>query len=127
LFHPVFLEDTLYTFENRGTYLLVEITEPISVKLLLSAIQEMADFCQRENLNKVLIDMRTVQEEISIIDRYTLGVNVAKVLGSKITIAVVAPDALITRVAENAAVNRYGKLKVFSDIQKALEWLGVGE
>jgi len=127
LFHPVFLEDTLYTFENRGTYLLVEITEPISVKLLLSAIQEMADFCQRENLNKVLIDMRTVQEEISIIDRYTLGVNVAKVMGSKITIAVVAPDALITRVAENAAVNRYGKLKVFSEIQKALEWLGVGE
>jgi len=127
LFHPVFLEDTLYTFENRGTYLLVEITEPISVKLLLSAIQEMADFCQRENLNKVLIDMRTVQEEISIIDRYTLGVNVAKVLGSKITIALVAPDALITRVAENAAVNRYGKLKVFSEIQKALEWLGVGE
>ena len=117
----------MYTFENRGTYLLVEITEPISVKLLISVIQEMADFCQRENLNKVLIDMRTVQEEISIIDRYTLGVNVAKVMGSKITIAVVAPDALITRVAENAAVNRYGKLKVFSEIQKALEWLGVGE
>lgn len=117
----------MHTFENRGDYLFVEITEPITVKVLISAIQEMADFCQREKLNKVLVDMRTVHEAISIIDRYTLGVNVAKVIGSKITIAVVAPDAMITRVAENAAVNRYGKLKAFSDMEKALEWLGVGE
>jgi len=117
----------LHTFENRGTHLFVEITEPIAVKVLVSAIQEMADFCQRENLDKVLIDMRTVREAISIIDRYTLGVNVAKVIGSKISIAVVAPEALITRVAENAAVNRYGKLKAFSDMEKALEWLGIGE
>src|SRR4030095_915061 len=101
--------------------------DPVTAKVIVSAIQEMADYCQSENLNKVLVDARTVHEEISIIDRYTLGVNVAKVIGSKITLAIVAQDDLINHVAENVAVNRYGKLKVFSDMDKATEWLGIGE
>ena len=117
----------MYTFENRGLYLLVEITDPVKVKELVSAIQQMAEYCQRENLNKILMDARPVHKVLSIHDRYTVGVTIAKVIGSKAAVALVARGELINRVTEDVAVNRYGKLKVFSDIDEAMEWLGLGK
>ena len=114
----------MHTLENRGKYLFVEVTEPIVVKVILATIQEIADMCRNENLDKVLVDMRTVRESISIIDRYTAGVNVANVIGPKIKVAVVAREDIITYVAETAAVNRYGKMKLFSDLNEAMKWLG---
>ena len=117
----------MYTFENRGTYLFVEVTDPVNIKELVSAIQGMADYCQHENLNKILIDARPVHERLSVLDRYTVGVNIAKVIGSKTALALVAREELINHVTENAAVNRYGKLKVFSDMDKAMAWLELGE
>jgi hypothetical protein len=72
--------------------------------------------------------MRTVYNaSISTLDRYQMGVTVAQVIGPKIKVAVVAQTALVTYVAETAAVNRYGKMKVFSDMDKAMLWLGVVE
>lgn len=116
----------MYTCENRGSHLLVEITAPFSVKKTLATIQEVADICRNENLDKVLVDMRTIRDSISTTDRYTMGVNVANVIGSKIKVAVVAHKDIFTYVAENVAVNRYGKMKGFTDMDEAMEWLGLG-
>ena len=117
----------MHTCENRGSHLFVGITEPFSVEIILSTlIQEVADTCQSENLDKVLVDMSPVHNaSISILDRYQMGVKVARVLGPKIKVAVVAQTALVNYVAETAAVNRYGKMKVFSDMAQAMKWLGV--
>lgn len=114
-------------FENRGGYLVVEVTEPYSLKMMKSVIQQIADTCGEEDLDKVLVDLRTIDETISIMDRYEIGVRVAKIIGPKIKVAGVAQKALINRMAETVTVNRYGKLKVFSDMEEAMEWLGVGE
>src|SRR5262245_28279398 len=117
----------MYTCEIRDNHLFVEITEPFVVKMVLSTIQEIADTCKNENLDKVLVDMRAAHEPISTIDRYTLGVKVANVLGPKIKVAVVAHKDILNHVAENVAVNRYGKLKGFFDIAEATDWLGIGK
>jgi hypothetical protein len=114
-------------FENRGGYLFVEVTEPYSLKVMKSIIQQIADICGEEDLDKVLVDLRTIDETISIMDRYEVGVEVAKIIGPKVKVAGVAQKALINYMAETVAVNRYGKLKVFSDMDKATEWLGIGE
>ena len=119
----------MHICENRGSHLFVGITEPFSVKIILSTlIQEVADTCRSENLDKVLVDMSPVSNaSISILDRYQMGVKVARVIGPKIKVAVVAQKAMVTHMAETAAVNRYGKMKMFSDMDQARLWLGVVE
>jgi hypothetical protein len=64
---------------------------------------------------------------LSTFDRYRAGIYVASIIGPKIKVAVVAQAALITRMAETVAVNRYGKLKVCTDMDQAIDWLGVGK
>src|SRR5215510_4469250 len=117
----------MFTCENRGSYLYVRINGPFSLKVILSAIQQAVDVCGHENLSKSLFDLRAIQESISTMDRYDMGVEVAKAIGSKIQVAAIAQSHLINRMAENVAVNRGANLKAFSDIEKAKEWLGVEE
>ena len=113
------------TFQNRGSYLYVEITEPYSLNVILSAIQRATDICESENLSKALFDLRAINENISAMDRYDMGIQVAKFFGPRIKVASVAQASFINYLAENVAVNRGGNLRAFSDIEKAMEWLEV--
>ncbi|MBI3150899.1 MAG: hypothetical protein HYZ21_02095 [Chloroflexi bacterium] len=112
---------------NRGDYLFVENFESFSSKALFGLIQEISEHCKRESLDKVLVDLREIRGHISIVDRYELGKEIAKVIGPKIKVAAVAQMNLINYLMENSAVNRGAKIRVFTEIKKALEWLEVKE
>ena len=115
----------MHSCENRGNYLYVEVTE--SLVITAAVFQDIADTCRSQNLDKVLMDLRMVCTTLSTFDRYRAGVYVASIFGPKIKVAVVAQAALITRMAETVAVNRHGKLKVCTDMDQAMDWLGVGK
>ena len=112
-------------FQNKGNYLFVEAIEPYSLKFLISMIHELNAHCQKGGLDQALVDLRNMEGEMSIMDRYDVGVEVAKVLGSRIKVAAVAQPSRINFMVETVAVNRGAKLKVFVDIEKAMEWLEV--
>jgi len=112
-------------YENRGSYLFVKITEPYSLKVALSLLHEFADVGKRDNWEKALVDGLSLEGPISIWDRYQVGEEYVKVMGSKIRVALVAKRDLIDLTMENVVVNRSGKFKVFHDIESALRWLGV--
>ena len=112
-------------FENRGSYLFVKITEPYSLKLTFSFLQEFADACNRENLEKALIDMLALEDHVSIWDRYQIGEEYVRVVGPKIRVAVVARRNLIDLRTENVVVNRSGRIKMFYEMESALKWLEV--
>jgi hypothetical protein len=114
-------------FENRGSYLFVKITELYSLKLTLSLVQEFADVCKREHLDKALVDGLILEGHISIWDRYQIGVEFIRVVGSKVKIAVIVKRDLIDLTFENVVVNRGGRIKAFHEIEPALKWLGVEE
>jgi|SRR5262245_1974506 len=112
-------------YENRDRYLFVTITEPYSLKLALSLLQEFAEVCKLGHWEKVLVDGLSLEGPISIWDRYQLGEEYVKVMGSKIKVALVARRDITDLTMENVVVNRTGKFKVFHNIQSALRWLGV--
>ena len=111
------------TWQNKGDYLFVEVSDPYSLKLAISTIHEVADRCRSENLYKVLIDMSKVEGHLSIFDRYLVGIEIVRVWGSRIKAVVLARPNMINRVTENTAVNRGAKLHVVSDMESALKWL----
>ena len=110
-------------FENRGSYLFVQIIEPYSLPGVVSCLSNLAERCQEEHLEKVLIDASRLEGPISIWDRYQIGREYIKVIGPKINIALVTPRELINSVLENVIVNRTGTLKVFHQMAPALAWL----
>jgi hypothetical protein len=106
-----------------GDYLFVEVSEPYSLHLFLSTIHEVADHCQKDNLNKVLIDINKMTGSPNIFDRYRVGVEIAKTWGPRIRAAVITKPGITNRMTENTAVNRGAKLMVTSDRETALKWL----
>jgi hypothetical protein len=114
-------------FENRGSYLFFKITEPYSLKLAFSILLEIADVCNREHLEKALIDILVLEDHVSIWDRYQIGEEYVRVVGPKIKVAVIARRDLIDLTTENVVVNRSGRIKVFHEMESALKWLEVKE
>lgn len=115
----------MLTYTNKINYLLVEISEEYSLKLIIEIIHEIMERGEKENINKALVDIRNMQGNPSILDRYKIGLEISKIWGKKIQGASVGKKNLINYVAENVAVNRGANFKVFTEIQSALEWLEV--
>jgi hypothetical protein len=115
------------TYINKGNYLLVELDEQYSLDLFFTTIHEVAEQCEKEGLNKALVDITKMTGNPNMIDRYETGILMAKVWGDKIKVAAVAKKSLINYLAENAAINRGARFKVFSEINPALEWLAIKE
>ncbi len=113
------------TYQNRVDYLFVDVSEPYSLILFISGIHEVADRCRKENLYKVLVDIRKMEGNPSIFDRYLAGIEIVRLWGSRIKAVVLARPGIINRVAENTAVNRGAKLHVVSDMESARKWLEV--
>ncbi|MDQ3004420.1 MAG: hypothetical protein M3R47_03440 [Chloroflexota bacterium] len=114
-------------FENRVSYLFARLTEPYSLKMAFSFLQEFAETCNREQLEKALIDGLILEGPISIWDRYHVGEEFVRVVGPKIKVALVGKRELIDLTMENVVVNRSGRFKVFYEIEPALKWLVVEE
>jgi hypothetical protein len=112
-------------YKNNGDHLFVELHEPYTLTLFLSTIQEIGEYCQKEKLNKVLVDLLKVTGNPSILDRYHFGVEIARVWGPRIKAAAIAEPSLVNFMAETVAVNRGANFKVFFDRDKASTWLGL--
>jgi hypothetical protein len=113
------------TYQNKGDYLFVEVSESYSLNLFMTIIHEVADHCQKEKLNKVLIDLRKMEGKPSLFDRYQTGVEIAKVWSWKIEAAIVTKSDVINHMTENAAINRGAKLFGTTDPEAALKWLEI--
>jgi len=110
-------------YDSRGAYLFVEVAESYSLALLLTIIQEVADHCQKENLHKAIVDLTQMEGNPNILDRYTIGVEVARICGATIQCAAIAKQSVTNYMVENVAVNRGAKLKVVSTLEEAMKWL----
>jgi hypothetical protein len=115
------------TYQNKGDYLLVEFAKPYSLNVALAIVHDIADRCQKDSLYTVLIDFTKMEGNPSILDRYHLGVEIARVWGPRIRSALVVKHNIINYMMENVAINRGAKVKSFSELNSALKWLGVTE
>ena len=113
------------TCQNMGDYLLVEVSEAYSLKSIIATIHEVSDHCQKDNLNKVLIDIRKMTGSPNIFDRYRIGIEIVKIWGPRIRTAIITKPEITNRMTENTAVNRGAKLMVTFDVEAAMNWLGI--
>ena len=93
-------------------------------KIFMTYIDIIQSQCEKENMKKILVDLLNVSDiNVPTMDRFYMGEKIAKVLGSKIKIAVVGPKEQINKFGENVAVNRGGRLFVAESFETARHWL----
>jgi hypothetical protein len=115
----------MFTCQNKGDYLFAEASGPYSLEVLMSTIHQVAKHCRKENLNKAVIDLRNMEGDPSILDRYRLGIEIANVWKWSIKVAVIARAEVVNHMSENTAVNRGARMLTTSNESQAMEWLGV--
>ena len=115
----------MFIWQNKGEYLYAEISGVYSLEMFISAIHEVAEHCKSENLKKVLIDLRNVDGNPSILDRYLFGIEIANTWGPILKVAAVGNTEVINQMAENTAVNRGANLWATPDMELALTWLEI--
>ena len=111
-----------YNIETESECLRVTVTGLWSMREFRPMVEAIRDGCQRSMLRRALVDARGVTDEVSPIDRFEAGKQVASVLLG-IRIALVFDPRRITRLAENTAVNRGADMAIFGEPADALAWL----
>jgi len=88
----------------------------------------LAEKCQCTNKNKLLLDFTEVPADISLVDRYELGKRTLVFEQYKCkVVAVCKPGQRDSHCfLETVAQNRWVDLRVFTNVEDALEWLLIG-
>lgn len=115
------------TCRNMGDHLLVEVSGKYSLRSMLSTVYEVAEHCRKEGLKKVLVDLRNLDGNPNIFDRYLLGLEIARKWGPRIKAAILTRAEMANRMAENTAVNRGARIRVNASMDDALQWLELGK
>jgi hypothetical protein len=113
-----------YSFVKKENYLMMTVTGNYAKQDFMSFADIILERCEEENMRKVLIDAHTVTfANMTTMDRFYIGENIAKVLGPRIKLTAIFPKEHINKFGENVAVNRGGKLFVTHAFEEAEEWL----
>jgi hypothetical protein len=112
-----------YCFNREKNYLHVTVTGMYSFKSIIEILQNIKSQCIVNNICNVLFDFSRVDGIIPFTDKYKIGEFVAENYSAKIKMTVVDKPENINKLAENVAVNRGGKVAVFNNQDRALEWL----
>ena len=100
--------------------LTIDVSEEVNPDLIKNE-------CKKRRLKKILINAHNLSGKITIMDRFILAKKFAQSFtGSNIQIAAVSNKDLeypAVPFFETAAINRGVNVKVFTDIEKAKEWL----
>lgn len=92
-----------------------------SVDLLRPAV----DACREAGVSAVLVDVRALEGEATVTDRYYLGSAIASVIGPALRIALWCREDqfMADRPLENTAVNRGAQFLSTTREEEAIAWL----
>lgn len=121
---PVYLFDVDPEFVAAGGYYVVKYTGIRTYARILGLISEVELVAQRSGIYKYLFDLRESEEGFSLVDKYNLGIHLAKVFGEKFTVAALLRREHITGFLENVSSNRgASSFKITDDEGEALAHL----
>ena len=118
-----------YQIDPKDGYLYAEVWGTFDLDQAKEMYPRIFDAIHEHAESKICIDFRRLEGDISILARYELGVLMAKVKAKSqpIQIACIGTKKQVLRdkFLEMVAINRGVNIKIATDIEEALQWLGV--
>ena len=74
-------------------------------------------------LNRILVDAFAVSPPDTEMQRFEFGEDLAKIFRLQFKVAILYKPEFTNRFAEDTAINRGARVRVFGDEAAALEWL----
>ena len=111
--------------EEMPDYIKATFNGATTTKEVGRQFESLAEKCKCTNKNKLLLDFTEVPADISLMDRYDLGKRTLVFAQYKCKVAAVCKSGqrdshcFLGTVAQNRWVN----LRVFTNVEDALEWL----
>lgn len=110
-------------FIVREDFLLVEVLVPRTTKAAMQIIDETKVEALAHNRRRILCDLNLWTKPDNEMTRYWSGKYLALHLGFPYKVAAFTVPQVITKFAENVAVNRVANFRVFPEEQEAIQWL----
>ena len=111
-------------FVDAGGYFRVLYLGVRTYPRMIALIDGMEANAARTGVFKYLFDLRESEEGFSMLEKYNLGTHLAKVFGSRFTVAVLLRREQITGFLENVSLNRGAmKFMITDDEEKAASLL----
>jgi len=121
--------------ESRQGYLLMTYEGSYAHSLVEEFTDQILETCKSQQPTKLLIDLRLVTGNMSVIERYQLALTAArkyfiarlaaKIPGCRYAIVGTHPLVDSKKFEETVATNQGLNLRIFTDIQAAHRWLEV--
>jgi len=109
-------------YVDLGEYLRVTVRGPWVEKTARSLFDQAKKEAQERGHDRILFDVTAWQKPTEIV-RFQTGVYLAEVFGAQCKIAALTLRENLTRLGEDAAVNRGAWFQVFTDEDSAIGWL----
>lgn len=109
----------------RDNHLFYTFTGDITFESLLSTFKDIYSDTQTHQISYVLLDLRTVQGALSVIELYDVTNRIFHIIGPETWVAYLPPSHWKTeddRFSRNVSWNRGGHLEVFADTESAINW-----
>lgn len=113
-------------FEWKDGYLLVTTSGQATMADAVETYKKACDLATEKGIDRILVDNRSVEAQLSTLDRYKIGQTIAQYcldrsINPKVANVGGPPttDGFATRVAANRGV----VTATFSDMKPALDWL----
>ena len=110
---------------QREDYILFDFRGEFSQEAGKQCIDAMVEACSQSQISNALLDCRNMAGEIQILESFMVAKYGVQMIGVITRFALVGredqmfPDNFV----ENVAVNRGINLKLFTDVEKAIDWL----
>ena len=114
------MEDRVNIYEEKGV-LRVEASGAYEAFKAREFFEQILEEARAKHLDKVLIDARSFPGELSVIERYDIGMLLAELSTTGIRLAFVVRPSLVwpDRFGENVAANRSVCIRVTTDLPQA--------
>jgi hypothetical protein len=111
-------------FVAGGGYYRVKYAGIRTYPRIVAMIEEVLANAEATKVFKYLFDLRESEEGFSMLDKYNLGIYLAKVFGARFSVAVVIRKEHITGFLENVSFNRGAvRFSITDDEEKAKAFL----
>jgi hypothetical protein len=106
--------------------LLVTFSGNLEVEAAVRLVKQTLDTAKEKGINKILLNMFAVNGELSAVERYEIGAEIAAYVKQRQMnprLAIVGKPPTMTGFAVRVAQNRNLVTNTFSSLQEAMNWL----
>lgn len=113
-----------FSIETKKKHLVMTVTGLYEYEDFVNYPEHILEACTNHQIYKVLVDVRAVKSnDISMIELYFIGEEIAQVLHTKVKLAIVWKEEALSEFLVDVASNRSAFLRVFDTPKRAELWL----